>query len=143
MKTLSAVRRIFSLLLAAAVVQLCGAPAHAQSPLPAESPTPIADENRDARVDRYRQIIENRDDSAATRTAQAEELLETGWPEAYDAVVRLLANGDDPTVKSILCQAIANVGRRTPDRLDSRLVDPLLGLLDHTDDEVARRAGRR
>ncbi|HRX83492.1 MAG TPA: HEAT repeat domain-containing protein [Phycisphaerae bacterium] len=141
MKTLSAVRRIFSLLLAAAVVQLCGAPAHAQSPLPAESPTPIADENRDARVDRYRQIIENRDDSAATRTAQAEELLETGWPEAYDAVVRLLANGDDPTVKSILCQAIANVGRRTPDRLDSRLVDPLLGLLDHTDDEVARRAG--
>jgi len=146
MSPLSSGSRIVAALMISVVMSAGGGMLRAQSPSPSSLPLPAEtpaqpDSERTARLDRYRTIIENRNDSMATRIAQAEELLDTGWPEAVDAVVRLLTDGDDGTVKSIVCQAIHNQGRRTPDRLSEQLIGPLLTLLAHSDEEVARRAG--
>ena len=126
-----------------AAVLLLGAPtSFGQSEQPGE---PVASAEASVeqaeRLDRFRRIIENVDDSDTTRTAQAEELLMTGWPAATDLVVTLLGTADEPSTKAILCQAIANVGRRHPERLDQRLVDPLAAMLGSPSEVVARRAG--
>jgi HEAT repeat protein len=113
------------------------APAAGQA---ADATTAQVDAERGARLERYRAIIENRDDSSATRIAQAQEMLETGWPEATALAIRLLSDGDDPGVKSVLCQAIGNFGRSAPSQLTDRLVEPLLALLASADEDVARRA---
>lgn len=108
------------------------------SPTPSAPPSPEAE--RAARLERYRVIVENRNDSAATRIAQAEEMLDTGWPDAVDAMVAWLGNGDEAGTRAIVCQAITNIGRRNADRLDNRLIDPLLALLASPNEELTRVA---
>lgn len=141
MTTLSMNRRIVAAAFAAVIGYGAAAAVSGQTiPIPG-TPAPITEADRPARVERYRQIIANRSDSAATRVSQAEELLATAWPEAYDALVRMLTEADDSGTRTVVSQAIANVGRQAPDRLDTRLVEPLLALLMDPDEETARRAG--
>ena len=92
------------------------------------------------RLQRFRGFIENKDDSLATRTAQAEELLLTGWAEATDLVVTLLGPESSEATKVVVCDAIEGLSGNQPEVLDGRLVDSLLRLFGDSSARVVTQA---
>ena len=103
-------------------------------------PLPGLTVEQTAKLLRCRAIIENEADSESTRRSQAEELLQTGWSPALDTLAELLGTSGDGAAAGIVAKAIASVGRDHPERLDSRLVEPLLRLVSEVDPAVAAAA---
>jgi HEAT repeat protein len=123
------------------VLMLCGADlARGQSPSPVREAAQVRAANPDDRLARIRAIIENRDDSVATRITQAELLIESDDPRAAGMLADLLSNGYATQVKVIVCRAIANAGLRDPSQLAPALVEPLLALLRQGPEAVAAPA---
>ncbi len=107
----------------------------------AQPSSPVADEASASaadleRLQKYRGFIENKDDSMATRTAQAEELLLTGWSEAVSMVILLLGPEGSADTKIVLCHAVELVARKGKQPLDDHLIEPMLQLLAHESSEV-------
>ncbi len=104
---------------------------------------PSLSRDDEARLERFRQIIENPDDSMSTRRVQAEELLRTPWSAAAALAADLLGSGSDPSTKIAICQAIASVGATDPSLLTQQhggLVEPLIRLLGDSTEAVSARA---
>ena len=94
-----------------------------------------------ARLDQYQRIIENTEDSDATRTLQARELVQRATPESVKRVGALLRSSE-PTTQVIVCRAMASIGRENPRRLADAWVEPLIALMASPQPAVASAAGK-
>lgn len=98
-----------------------------------DKPTPEQQEE----LDNARTIITADGNTAETRLITAIRLLRMHTAARIDAAVELLANEAGQEAATAMCRAVATIGRRQPELLDNRLVDPLLSLLGNASDEVS------
>ncbi len=92
-------------------------------------PAPALTDEQTGKLLRWRTVIENSADSESTRQAQAEELLQTGWPAATDLLIELLDSSGEASIRVIVCRAIARTQSNQPGAVELRVVEPLVKLL--------------
>ncbi len=132
--TLCALTRI-AMLFALALPMSAGGKNVAAQPAPLETPAPI-----DSQLEAQRTIILNLEDSTETRIGQAIAMLSVNSKQAIDNAVNLLGTGDEPSTKIVMCRAIVRMADDTGRIPDDRLVDPLLAMLDHPNENVLEAA---
>ncbi|NOS99434.1 MAG: HEAT repeat domain-containing protein [Phycisphaerales bacterium] len=99
----------------------------------------LTPEQQDELAD-YIEIIASDAKEADFRRFAAEGLLKSDLPTRIDAVIGLLAGNGSTGKAMALCGAIASLGPNRDDRLDERLVTPLLAILGHEDAALSAAA---
>ncbi len=85
-------------------------------------------------------VITSVRNDAQTRRFGAERLFRSGLPTRIDRAIELLSSPASVGTRMAVCEAIVSVGRRHPDLLDDRLIEPLLNLLGHENDDLSTAA---
>lgn len=98
-----------------------------------DKPTPEQQEE----FDNARTIITADGNTAETRLITAVRLLRMDAVARVDVAVELLTATARPEAATAMCKAVATIGRRQPELLDGRLVDPLLALLGNASGELS------
>ena len=102
----------------------------AQPPTSRVASAPSATAAVSQRQDQIRKWLQyiTEENTLATRRTACAEMLETGWPEAVDALVEVLTQSRDPLARLAACEAIA-AAKAPP----AAMLDPLRVLLDDPD----------
>jgi HEAT repeat protein len=124
----------------AVLIGIGGGSVQAQPGRPIHSPTTV--EDLSLQLETCREGILDAQARADERRRWAELLLSYGTDEAEALVVELVSLSARPEVQNAVCQAVADFGRKSPDRLDAAFVPPLMTLLA-SDDEALRSAAAR
>lgn len=106
---------------------------------PAQPPPGLTLEQQEE-LDRIIHVIRSERNDPETRRFGAERLLKSDLPTRIDAAAKLLTTTTSAGAPAVVCEAIARLGRRNPEQLDERLVDPLLALLGNENAQLSSAA---
>jgi len=110
--------------IALATWPLCAVTAAGQQPSQPPSQPPEQVE----RLERHQSVIENTQDSAATRLSHAGDVVRMRTPQSVELIAALLRS-TEPSTPSIVCRAIASAGREEPAVLADEWIEPIISRL--------------
>lgn len=124
---------------ASAISSLCAVIAVGQQPAQPLAQQPSPSPGQDDRLERHQSVIENTQDSGATRLSHASDLVRMGTSRSIELIAALLRS-TEPSTPNIVCRAIAAVGREDSAVLADAWIEPIIIRLAIDNSEAATSA---